>query len=136
MVTELSSGAQQTLELLIRDHVSVLHQDVDGARKKVAPLLSPTPVTAVPSPTTPDAALPAAISAKDWRSTVFQVFSKTQRVHDNAAALLAGSGEASFDAQAAVRELQLALAELETQLPGLYQRVSGPFLSEIKNSSK
>src|SRR6202790_3153327 len=54
MVTELSSGAQQTLELLIRDHVSVLHQDVDGARNKVSPLLSRTPVTAVPSPTTPD----------------------------------------------------------------------------------
>jgi hypothetical protein len=136
MVTELSSGAQQTLELLIRDHVSVLHQDVDGARNKVSPLLSPTPVTAVLSPTTHDAPLPAAISAKDWRSTVIQVFSKTQRVHDNAAALLAGSGEASLDAQAAVRELQLALAELETQLPALYQQVSGPFLSEVKNNSK
>jgi len=44
MVMELSSGSQQTLELLIRDHVSVLRQDVDGVRNRVSPLLSPPPV--------------------------------------------------------------------------------------------
>jgi hypothetical protein len=138
MVTELSSGSQQTLELLIRDHVSLLLQDVDGVRNRVSPLLSPTPVAAVPPPTTPDGPLPvpAAAPANDWRSTVIQVFSKTQSVRDNGTALLAGSGEAPSEAQAVVRDLQLALADLETQLPALYQQVSGPFLSEVKNSAR
>ncbi len=134
MVTELSSGSQQTLELLIRDHVSVLRHDVDGVRNRVSPLLSPAPVAAVPLPPTPNAPLPAAALANDWRSTVLQVFSKTQRVHDNSAALLAGSEQAPSAGQTVVRDLQLALADLETQLPALYQQVSGPFLSEVKNS--
>jgi len=136
MVMELSSGSQQTLELLIRDHVSVLRQDVDGVRNKVSPLLSPPPVAAVPPMFTLEAPLPAAAPSIDWRGTVIQVFSKTQRVHDNVAALLAGPGEAFFEAQSVVRELQVALAELETQLPALYQQVSGPFLSELKNSAR
>jgi hypothetical protein len=135
-VTELSSGSQQTLELLIRDHVSVLRQDVDGVRNRISPLLSPMPVTAVTRPHMPDALLPAAGTASDWRSTVIQVFSETQRVHDDGVALLAGSGEAFFEAQAVARELQLTLTELETQLPALYQQVSGPFLSEVRNSSR
>jgi hypothetical protein len=126
MVTELSSGSQQTLELLIRDHVSVLRQDVDGVRNRVPPLLSHAP----------DTPMPAAASANDWRSTVIQVFSKTQGVHDSVAALLAGSGEAPSETKAVVRDLQLGLAELETQLPALYQQVSGPFLSEVKNSGR
>jgi hypothetical protein len=90
----------------------------------------------VPSLTPPDAPSLAAPPANDWANTVMQVFSKTQRVHDNAAALLAGPGEASFETQVAVRELQVALAELESQLPALYQQVSGPFLSEVKNERK
>jgi hypothetical protein len=109
---------------------------VDGVRNRVSPLLSPTPVAAVPPLTTPDAPLPAAAPANDWRSTIIQVFSKTQRVHDNGVALLAGSGEAFFEVQAGVRELQLAVAELDIQLPVLYQQVSGPFLSEVKNSGR
>jgi hypothetical protein len=136
MVAELSSGSQQTLALLIRDHVSLLRQDLDGVRNRVSPLLSPVPVVAVLPPTTPDAPLSATAPANDWRSTVIQVFSKTQRVHDDGVALLAGSGETVFEEQAVVRELQLTLAELETQLPALYQQVSGPFLSEVRNSSR
>jgi hypothetical protein len=136
MVTELSSGSQQTLELLIRDHVSVLRQDVDGVRNRVSPLLSPKPVPPVPPPPMPAAQLPAAGTASDWRSTVISVFTETLKVHDNGATLLAGSGGAFFEAQDVARELQLALADLETQLPALYQQVSGPFLSEPKNSGR
>jgi hypothetical protein len=136
MVTELGSGSQQTLELLIRDHVSVLRQDVDGVQSRVSPLLSPAPEAAGPPLPILAAPLPAAGIASDWRSTVIRVFSETQRVHDNGATLLAGSGEAFFEAQDVARELQLALTELETQLPALYQQVSGPFLSEPKNSGR
>jgi hypothetical protein len=136
MVMELNSGAQQTLELLIRDHVSVLRQDLDGVRHRVSPLLAHMLVEPAPPLTTPDAPLLAAPPPNEWANTVMQVFSKTQRVHDNAAALLAGPGEASFETQVAVRDLKLALAELETQVPALYQQVSGPFLSEVKNERK
>jgi hypothetical protein len=64
------------------------------------------------------------------------VFSETQKVNDNSSALLAGSRETLSDPQAAVRELQLALVDLETQLPALYQQVSEAFLSESKNSGR
>src|SRR3984893_3917021 len=74
MVTELRSGSQQTLELLIRDHVSVLRQDVDGVRNRVSPLLSPTPVTAVLPPPLPEAQQPAVGAESDWRSIIIEVF--------------------------------------------------------------
>jgi hypothetical protein len=135
VVTELSIGSQQTLALLIRDHVSVLRQDVDEVRVRVSPLLSPTFIRAVPPPAS-DLPLSAGTTASDWRGTVMSVFSETQRLNDNASALLAGTGETLSNPQAAVHELQLALAGLETQLPALYQKVSEPFLNEPKNSSR
>jgi hypothetical protein len=133
MVTELRSGSQQTLELLIRDHVSALRQDVDEVRNRVSPLLSPTPVTAVLPPPLPEPQQPAVGAESDWRSIIIEVFSETQRVHANGAALLAGSGEAFPEVQGVVGELQKTLAELEAQLAALYQQVNRPFLSEPKN---
>ena len=44
-VAQLSRGSRQTLELLIRDHVSVLRQNVDEARDMVATIVSPEPVS-------------------------------------------------------------------------------------------
>jgi hypothetical protein len=125
-VAELSSGSRQTLELLIRDHVSVLRRDVDEVRVRVSPLLSPTIITAAP-PSVSDTTV-----EHDWRDSVVTVFSEMQKVNDDGGALLAGSSETIPDLPTAVRELQQAFAELETQLPSLYQQVSGPFLDEPK----
>jgi hypothetical protein len=136
MVTELRSGSQQTLELLIRDHVSTLRQDVDEVRNRVSPFLSPTPVKSVPLTSMPDAHLSPEGATSDWHSTILIVFSETQRVHDNGAALLAGSGDSFSEVQAVEGELWKALTELETRLPALYQQVSGPFLSEARNSGR
>jgi len=135
MVAELSSEAQQTLELLIRDHVSELRQDVDDVRVRVLPLLSPTTMIAT-SPSASEATLSPATTASDWRGTAMSVFSETQKVNDNGSALLAGSRETLSDPQAAVRELQLALVDLETQVPLLYQQVREAFLSESRNSGR
>ena len=135
VVTELSVGSQQTLALLIRDHVSVLRQDVDEVRVRVSPLLSPTFIRAVP-PLASDLPLSPGTTASGWRGIVMSVFSETQRVNDNASALLAGTGETLSDPQSAVRELQLALAGLDTQLPALYRQVSEPFLNEPKSSGR
>jgi hypothetical protein len=64
------------------------------------------------------------------------VFSETQSVPDDGPALLAGTGETLSDPHAAVRELQLALAGAETQLPALYRQVSEPFLNEPNNGGR
>jgi hypothetical protein len=127
-VAELSSGSQQTLELLIRDHVSALRQDVNELRVQVMPLLPSTFISAAPQPVF-DASLSTKEIASDWRGTVMSVFSEMQKVNDNGGALLAGASETLSDPQTVVRKLQLALAELDTQLVTLYQQVSGPFLS-------
>jgi hypothetical protein len=134
VVAELSSGSQQTLELLIRDDVSVLRQDVDEVEIRISPLLSPALTTKVPPVS--DVPLSAAAMDSEWRRTVMSVFSEAQKVNDNGGALLAGSSETLSDPQTVVRELQQALAELDTQLPALYQQVSGPFLSLPKNSGR
>jgi hypothetical protein len=131
MVAELSSGSQQTLELLVRDHVSVLRQEVDEARVR----LSPPFKKAVPSPG-PAPALATAGMASDWRGTVMMVFPETQKVNDYAGALLAGPDETLSDLQVVDNELQQALAELGTHLTALYRQVGGPFLSELKNGDK
>ena len=62
------------------------------------------------------------------------VFLEAQKVNDNGGALLAGSSEALSNQQTVVRELQKAMAELDTQLLALSQQVSGPFLNEPKKS--
>jgi len=135
MVAELNSGSQETLELLIRDHVSMLRQDVDELGVRISPLLSPTSITSMPQSVS-DTPLSAATKASDWRGGVMSVFSEAQKVNDNGSALLAESSETLSDPQTAIRELQQALAALGTQLPTLYQQVSGPFLSEPKNGDR
>lgn len=82
----------------------------------------------------PEAPGPAAVPANDWRSAVTEIFPETLRVCDNVVALLAGPSEAGPETQALVRDLQMALAKLQTQLPMLYQHASGA-LSEPSNSS-
>jgi hypothetical protein len=84
----------------------------------------------------PDAQQSGGGAVTDWRSTIINVFLETQKVHDNGAALIAGSDEALSQVQAVVSELQLALAELETQLPTLSQQVRGSFLSEARNNGR
>src|ERR1700676_312707 len=50
-VAQLSRGSRQTLELLIRDHVLVLRQNLDEAREMVATIVSPDPSADVPGRT-------------------------------------------------------------------------------------
>jgi hypothetical protein len=133
-VAELSSGSQQTLELLIRDHVSALRQDVDEVQIRISPLLSPAFMAN--EPPVSDAVLSSAALDNDWRGTVVSVFSETRKVNDNGGSLLAGSSDTLSKPQTVVHGLQQALADLDTQLLALYQQVSGPFLSEPKNNRR
>lgn len=132
-VAELSRGSQQTLGLLIRDHVSELRQHADAARNMVLPLLSAEPVLAPQTSPLPETALFESRPSLDWRSAVTEIFPEIQKMHDNVATLLAGSGASASETQTLVRDLRLALGQLETQLPVLYQSVSGPFLNVPQN---
>src|ERR1700676_1297431 len=129
-VAQLSRGSRQTLELLIRDHVLVLRQNVDEARDMVATIVLPEPVAEVPGrsinvPTSGSAPV------NDWRHNVTEIFPEVQEVNENIAALLGESGRTAPEGQTLVHDLQLTLARLYAQLPELYQHVSGPFLSGL-----
>ena len=113
-VARLSRPAQQTLELLIRDHVAAVRQKLETEKQLVAPLLPPPP------------AAERLAAPNDWRSGVTQLFSSLQNFQENAAALFAGSNPAP---QTSARDFQHELARLEKQLPVLSTLVSGPFLS-------
>jgi hypothetical protein len=83
--------------------------------------VSPLPTLAAP--------MPPSLPVRDWRDTVTEIFPEVQRENEDIAALLAESSPTAAEGQALLRDLQLALAKLQAQLPVLYQDVSGPFLS-------
>jgi hypothetical protein len=130
-VAQLSRGSRQTLELLIRDHVSVLRQKIDGARDMVATIVSPEPAVEVQGPSSVDASMLPKAGGDDWRTNVTEIFPEVQEVNESIAALLGNSGRSTSDEQTMVRDLKLTLTKLHAQLPVLYQHVSGPFLSAL-----
>jgi hypothetical protein len=130
-VAQLSRGSRQTLELLIRDHVLVLRQNLDEARDMVATIVSPDPSADVPGRTNLDVPPSASAPVNDWRYNVTEIFPEVQAVNENIAALLSESNRTTAEGQSLVHGLQLTLAKLYAQLPELYQHVSGPFLSGL-----
>jgi hypothetical protein len=129
-VAQLSRGSRQTLELLIRDHVLVLRQNVDEARDMVATIVLPEPAAEVPGRSI-DVPTSASAPVNDWRYNVTEIFPEVQEVNENIAALVGESGRTAPEGQTLVHDLQLTLAKLYAQLPELYQHVSGPFLSGL-----
>ena len=130
-VGQLSRGSQQTLELLIRDHVSVLREKVDGARDMVATIASPEPTADMPRPSSVNASMFSNASVDDWRTNITEIFPEVQEVNESVATLLGNSGRSTSEEQTMVRDLQPTLTKLHAQLPVLYQHVSGPFLSGL-----
>ncbi len=128
-VAQLSRGSRQTLELLIRDHVLVLRQNVDEARDMVATIVLPEPAAEVPGPFNLDVPTSTSAPVNDWRYNVTEIFPEVQEVNENIAVLLGDSGRTASEGQTLVHDLQLTLAKLYAQLPELYQHVSGPFLN-------
>jgi hypothetical protein len=130
-VAHLSRGSRQTLELLIRDHVLVLRQNVDEARDMVATIVSAAPSADAPGRTNHDMPPSASAPLNDWRDNVNGIFPEVQEVNENIAALLGESSRTTAEGQSLLHELQLTLAKLYAQMPELYQHVSGPFLSGL-----
>jgi hypothetical protein len=128
-VAQLSRGSRQTLELLIRDHVLVLRQNVDEARDMVATIVSAAPSADTAARTNLDLPQSASAPLSDWRYNVTEIFPEVQAVNENVAALLGESSRTTAEGQTLVHDLQQTLAKLDAQLPELYQHVSGPFLS-------
>jgi hypothetical protein len=130
-VAQLSRGSRQTLELLIRDHVSVLRQNVDEARDMVATIVPADPSVEVPGQYNGDDPTPTSGLVNDWRYNVTKIFPEVQEVNENIAAMLAEPGRTTPEETALIHELHLTLTKLHAQLPVLYQHVSGPFLSGL-----
>src|SRR6202022_612259 len=72
-VAQLSRGSRQTLELLIRDHVLVLRQNVDEARDMVATIVSPDPSADATGRTNLDMPPSASAPLTDWRYNVAEL---------------------------------------------------------------
>jgi hypothetical protein len=130
-VAQLSRGSRQTLELLIRDHVLVLRQNVDEARDMVATIVSSESTAEMPGPSIVNASMFSRAPVNDWRYNVTEIFPEVQEVNENIATLLGESSRTTAEGQTLVHDLQLTLAKLYAQLPELYQHVNGPFLSGL-----
>jgi len=125
-VAELSRGSQQTLGLLVRDHVSLLRQHLDSERDLVSPLFPPGPMDEAPGLLVSEAPGSPATLTSDWHNAVTEIFFETQRVCDSAVMLFANAGDSHRETPAVVHDLQVDLAKLQAQLPALYELVSGP----------
>ena len=128
-VARLSLRSRQTLELLIRDDVSTLREELDSAQNLLSPLLPPDSTVALATPDLEALHSVAAEPASDWRNAVTLVFPEVEKTYNNVAALFARSDETAFNGQAGARDLRFTLIKLEAQLTELYQMVEGPFLT-------
>jgi hypothetical protein len=130
-VALLNPGSRQTLELLIRDHVSALHENVSALQDLVLPVL-PESLAATEFNSPVDVEAISAGSVDDWRSSVDEIFPKVQGLEIQVVTLFGGPGEIMPDRQGGVNELRTTLSQLERQLPVLNQRVNVRFLGEQK----
>ena len=126
LTSKLSPSVQRALELVIRDDVASLRKQADSLNASLLPLVS----GAVLPLQLPLSAPPYEMgNSADWHRSVDLVFSDAQRIHDDVAVLLAGSGNENVDTRAVIRDLQAALARVSKQMPAFNQQVAGKFLT-------
>jgi hypothetical protein len=120
-IAKLTPASRQILELLIRDHIESIREDVEtesGLLNGVIPAAGGDPQPgAMENP------------GLDWRAAAENLFSSLEKVQHDTSILLAGSGS-SQNVDFIAGELQGTVRKLKTQLPSFYENVSGNFLAK------
>jgi hypothetical protein len=129
-VSALNAPARQILELLIRDDIGAIRQEVDNEARLVKTILPPS----LPDETS--ANLIPECSGPDWRNATDQLFQCLGEIQEDTAVLLAGSAGSSQNKNDRSRRVSETLAVLGAQIPSLYEQVSGDFLLKGDQSSQ
>jgi hypothetical protein len=124
-VAQLDQVGRQTLELLIRDHVAVIREQVSSEKHVVASVLSAA--ASVSTDSQADEAL--ASGSDDWRLSIGEILDSSQALHETVLAMFSGTSATSADLERLSAKLQSALNGLDIHLSSLSHRVSGPFLN-------
>ncbi len=109
------------MELLVRDHVATVREEISREEELVRPLFD--------SIRTEDETSGTALSGEDWRKSVEEMFGSVQKVEEDVRRLLAGSSDTLGSPERLSRDLQLSITKARVQLWGLSDQVSSPFLS-------
>jgi hypothetical protein len=130
-VAQLDQVGRQTLELLMRDHVSVIREELSSEKHLVASVLS-----AAGSVKTDSQENDALVSgADDWRLSIRGILDSSQALHETVLALFSGTSATSADVEGLSAKLQSGLSALDFHLSTLSREVSGPFLSSAAQGS-
>jgi putative zinc finger protein len=118
-IAQLTPASRQILELLIRDHVEAIREDVENESGLLHLIL-------------PESAGDGRLHGieplgSDWRQATEMLFRSLEKVQHDTSVLLAGS-QSSQDVDATVQETRETVQTLKQQLPCLYDAVSGNFL--------
>jgi hypothetical protein len=121
-VAGLNTPSRQMLELLIREHIGAIRQEVGTEARLVETVL---PRSSLPD-TSPNS-IPQC-SGSNWRDATDHLFRCLGEIQEGTALLLAGSASTAQDQKDTSRRVSETLAALQAQIPCLYQQVSGDFL--------
>jgi hypothetical protein len=119
-IARLTPASRQILELLIRDHVEAIRDDVDTESDLLQEMLTP-PDTAATQPHRLEGL------GSDWRQATEKLFRSLEMAEHDTSILFAGS-QNSQEVEPTTGELQDIVRGLKAQLPCLYENVSGNFL--------
>src|SRR6266850_973758 len=123
-VAQLDKVGRQTLELLIRDHVATIREQLSNEKHSVVSVLSAA--ASVNTDSQADETLVAGLA--DWRVSIREILDSSQALHESVFALFSGTSATSGDLEGLSSKLQSALSALEFYLSSLSHQVSGPFL--------
>ena len=118
----LNAPSRQMLELLIRDHIGAIRQEVGTEARLVETVLPRSSLQEMSPNSTPQC------SGSDWRDATDYLFQCVGEIQEGTALLLAGSAGTTQDQKDTSRRVSETLAALQAQIPCLYQQVSGDFL--------
>jgi hypothetical protein len=129
-VSGFNARSRQTLELLIRDHIGAIRQEVGTQTRLVETIVPPS------SRLEPGANSRPQCSGSGWRDATEHLFQCLGEIQEDTAVLLAGAAGSGQDKKDTSRRVSETLEALEAQIPCLYEQVSGDFLLQRDPSDR
>ncbi len=127
---ELRPSARYVLEVMIRDHITELWTKINNFRQLLEPVLSsilpsgPGTVVAMKDMPAPSSSVAENTS---WTSDSLRLFAKVERIVHLSLSLFADSSFQPEQREAAMRELQMAFGQWESEFQTLEARVDKTF---------
>jgi len=117
----LNQSGRQTLELLVRDHVATIGEEIGKEQELFRPFLD--------SIQTEHDSSGKSLGREDWRGSVQEVFESVEKVQEDVRRLLVDPSDTPEVPETLSRDLQFGITTTKAQLSVLTDQVSSPFLS-------